>query len=177
MSNASRKLERIDPAVLAANPRCTLSAWLKYEPVVLAAYQRHPAPYIYRPTSMSPVSVCSKIRDAIRGKLAFDYPSEIDTPSLAIWYAEIIVKHDRENVYLGPEKAVTDALVGSATTADSIFSFDTLSFEEVSAFQLLLSGSRLIGPITVTHPPDVTLLPERPNVEMILKPNGTLILL
>jgi hypothetical protein len=173
-----RKLDNIDPQRLAGNPRATLQSWLKYRDVVLSAMNQHPKPFIYQPSSMTPSSVASKLRDAVRGKLAFNYPdNEITDLALARWYSEIVVKHDKENVFIGPPEEVKKTLVGSTPTSSSELSYPTLSFEEISAFTLLLSGGRIVGPIICTQPPDLTLLPLRPNVEMIKRKDGSLVLI
>jgi hypothetical protein len=173
-----RKLDNIDPQRLANNPRATLQSWLKYRDVVLSAMHQHPKPFIYQPISMTPSSVASKLRDAVRGKLAFNYPDdEISDLSLARWYSEIVVKHDKENVFIGPPEEVKRTLIGAKPSNDHELNFPTLSFEEISAFTLLLSGGRIVGPIKVTQPPDITLLPTRPNVEMLKRPDGSLVLI
>lgn len=173
------KLDRIDPSSLLHNPRATQGAWLKYEPIILAAFKQHPRPYIFSPSSMSPVSVCSKARDAVRGKLAFDYPSEVSTPDLQRWYSEVIFKVLEESVYIGPPQTSTDSLEGQGNTKSSAssLSFSELSFEEISAWALLISNGRFKGSVTVLYPPDLSLLPPRPNVEMMSKPDGSLVLL
>lgn len=173
-----RKLDRIDPQKLATNPRATLQSWLKYRDVVLSAIKQHPKPFIYRPVTMTPSSVASKMRDAIRGKLAFSYPDENVTDfALARWYSEVVIKHDKENVFIGPPDRVRGTLIGSTPTSSTELNFPTLSFEEVAAFTLLLSNGRIVGPILVTQPPDLTLLQKRPNVEILTKKDGSLVLI
>lgn len=173
-----KKLENIDPQRLAGNPRATLQAWLKYRDVVVTSMRQHPRPYIYTPTSMAASSVASKLRDAVRGKLAFNYPDpEVTDLALARWYSEIVVKHDRENVYIGPPEEIRSTLIGSTPTTPGELVFPTLSFEEVSAFALLLSNGRLVGPIRVQQPPDLSLLQKLPNVEILNRPDGALVLI
>lgn len=175
------KLDRIDPIVLASNPRATLDSWKRYEPIVLAAMSQHPRTYSYHPTSLAPTTVCTRLRDAIRGKIAFDYPSEKTATEVAEWYSQIVVKNNNENVFLGPQEKVLSELqgipLGGPPSAPSIYAYSSLSFEEISAFTLLLSANRITGPVTIAQPPDLTLLPERPNVEMLSRPDGSLILL
>lgn len=172
------KLDRIDPTALATNPRATLSAWKRYEPTVLAAMAQHPRPYVFRPSNMAPSTVASRLRDAIRGKLAFDHESVRSVDEVRRWYAEVVVKSDLAQVYIGPLEKVTEILAGDhVSTTPAPFSFDSLSFEEVSAFALLLSTGRLNGPVEIRCAPDLTLLPMRPNVEQITKPDGTLLLI
>lgn len=173
-----KKLDNIDPQKLAGNPRATLQAWLKYRDVVLSAMHQHPKPFIYQPVSMAASSVASKLRDAVRGMLAFNYPDPEITPLvLAKWYSEIVVKHDRENVYIGPPEEVKNSLVGTTPTSSTELNFPTLSFEEVAAFTLLLSNGRIIGPIMVKQPPDLALLQKLPNVEILGRPDGSLVLI
>ncbi len=173
-----KKLDNIDPQRLANNPRATLQSWLKYRDVVLSAIRSHPKPFIYQPVNMAASSVASKLRDAVRGKLAFNYPDpDITDNTLAKWYSEIVVKHDKENVFIGPPDAVRTTLTGATPYDGHEMSFPTLSFEEVSAFTLLLSGGRIIGPVKITQPPDLSLLTKRPNVEILSRPDGSLVLI
>lgn len=174
-----KKLDNIDPQRLASNPRATLQSWLKYRDVVRTAMLQHPKPYVYTPTSMATSSVASKLRDAVRGKLAFNYPDpEVNNLDLARWYSEIIVKHDLAgNVYIGPPEAVKTTLEGSSPSNRAELTYPTLAFEEVSAFVILLSGGRLSGPIKIMQPPDISILPRLPNVEILTKPDGSLVLI
>ena len=175
-----RKLDRIDPSILATNPRASIQSWLKYRDIVIAAYKQHPKPFVYRPVSMTPSSVCSKMRDAVRGKLAFDYPEdEVTNNELARWYSEVILKHDKEQVYIGLPEEVRATLIGvtpSGPNANGL-KFPTLTFEEISAFTLLLSAGRILGPVEILQPPDITLLPRRPNVEILNRKDGSLVIL
>lgn len=173
------KLERLDPKNLSSNPRASLSSWLRFSDIVLQAYRTHPQPFVFRPSNRSPSSIATKLRDAIRGKLAFDYPGfEIPNSDLLRWYGEVIVKPIGDDVYIGPALALVDTTgVISACPKLASPSFVSLSFEEVSAFQLLLSTGRLSGPILVQNPPDLTLLPERPNVELMPRADGSLVML
>lgn len=175
----SSKLERLDPKVLACNPRCRLDAWRKYEPVVLAAYAKHPMTYSYTPGNMAVSTVVSRIRDAIRGCIAFKHPTSVSHDLLAAWWDEIVIKHDDTTVHIGPEVAVVSTLEGHTPTKDSDFTFDSLSLEEVAAFTILLSTNRLRGPIIVRQPPNISLLlqNERPNVELMLQSDGQLVIL
>lgn len=161
---------------LAGNPRASLSAWLKYEPVVLAAYRQHPKPYSYRPANMAAVTVCSRLRDAVRGCLAFRYSCEISHDDLLHWFSEVIFKHDGTNVYIGPPERTLEKLDGEGSDVP-LYSFKELSLEEIVAFSVLISGNRISGPVFIAAPPDVSLLPSRPNVEVIQKEGGTLMLL
>ena len=172
------KLERTTPASLSGNPRATLAAWQKYEPIVISALRVHPKPFVYPCTTLRPVTICSRLRDAVRGKIAFDYPSELSTADVIRWYSEVVFKYDVENVYIGPVQNVKDVLEGSGVqTNSSHLVFPTLSFEEITAFSLLLSNGKLLGPVIVKVPPDLTLLPERENLEMVKKEDGSLMLL
>jgi hypothetical protein len=171
-----KKLDRLDLQTLSANPRASLSSWRKYEPIVEAAFFQHPKPYIYAPSSLSPYTVSSRIREAIRGKLAFDYPAKISTLDLSRWYDEIIIKNDAKNVFIGPPEEVQKSIKGTSLSTSPTYSFDSLSFEEISAFSLLLSNGRLTGPVTILQPPDISLLPDRPNVERIEKDGGLMLI-
>jgi hypothetical protein len=114
----------------------------------------------------------------VRGKLAFDYPcTEVTNDEILRWYAEVVFKNDREQVYIGPPEEVKSTLVGSTPASSTSLIFPTLTFEELTAFTLLLSGGRIVGPVQVKQPPDIALLEKRPNVEILHKPDGSLVLL
>lgn len=171
------KLSSIDSSTLASNPRATLSSWLRYEPIAKAAFLSHPIPYVYTPTSLSPSSVCSKLRDAVRGAIAFSYPGFCETPALARWWSEVVVSHDREKVFIGPPQRSLPAIDGSVHN-DWAFCFDRLSEAEFSAFELLLNSGRIKGPVMIHHPlASFSLLPLCDNVERIHRADGKLVLL
>lgn len=171
----SAKLSRISMESLAGNPRATLSSWLKYEPVVLAAYRQHPKPYSYRPANMSSATVSSRLRDAVRGMLAFCYSCEVPHDALLAWYSEVKIRHDGTNVIIGPLEKNPSQLEGEGSDLP-LYSFKELSLEEIVAFTVLISGNRISGPIYIASPPDVSLLPIRGNVEIVKKEDGTLML-
>lgn len=175
-----KKLENLDPTALAGNPRATLVAWKKYESTVLAAHRMHPQPYVFHPTNMAPATVASRIRDAIRGKLAFDYPSSLSTQDLLRWWSEVIVKTDGQgNVVIGPMQATAKPLEFAAPASDSGFVFDRLSFRQLSAFAVLLSSNCLSGPVVIRNPPDLTLIQslDLPNFEILNREDGSIVLL
>lgn len=174
------KIDRIDPKRLVGNPRASLSSWLKYQDIVISAFNHHPAPYVYTPQNRSPNTICSQLRDAVRGCLAFDYPCTISKSDLLRWYSEVVFKHDTQAVYIGSPERIIESLAGTGITpnaSDTTFRFPELTFEEISAFTLLLSTGRLKGPVHINTPPDITLLPDRPNVERLNREDGSLILL
>lgn len=172
------KLDRLDPDSLRGNRRASLPSWLKYQDIVLAAFRLHPQPYTFRPQGLSPLTVATRLRDAIRGALAFGHPCEIPQPDLLRWYSEVIIKSDESSVYVGPPpKNVPSPVEVAKETPSSSFSYDSLSFEEVAAFAVLLSSGRVRGPVEVRNPPDLSLLPERQNVEFYRPPTGGLVIL
>lgn len=179
MNSASPKLSRISSA-LVGNPRATLPAYLRYREVVLAAYAKHPAVYIYRPSNIACNTIVSRLRDAIRGALFFGYEDTIPLEDLRNWWGEVQVKTDGTHIYIGKQEHLVPILSGEevgGSHRDAKYTYPTLTFEEVSAFQLLLSTNRISGPVIVKSSPDITLLPQRDNVEMVLKPDGSLIIL
>lgn len=174
----SAKLERIDPARLATNPRASLSAWLRYEPIIHAAMRQHPKPYEYTPSNMAASTVCSRLRDAIRGAIAFGYSTNPTTEELTRWWAEVRITFAGNVIRIAPPSAdVATALAGGTAPNGTTLSFSDLSFEELTAFHLLLSNGRIPGPVIIAHPPDPGLLPTRPNVEILPRPDGSLVLL
>jgi hypothetical protein len=175
----ARKLDRINPATLAANPRAKLSAWLKYESIVKAAFMMHPKTYVYTPANRSPQTIVNHMRDAVRGCLAFNYPSGIPQADLLRWYDEVVFKATDEEVIIGPPVGVESHITGvdNGGPTPPSFKYDTLTFEEICAFTVLLSTGRINGPVQILHPPDITLIPERPNVELLPQSDGSLVML
>lgn len=175
----------IDPAALVDNPRATFREWKRYETCVVAAIVSHPKPYIFSPISVRPTTFVSRIRDAIRGCIAFNYPIISDTiithDELSKWWSQVVVKHDNNHVFIGTPERVSGAMTGEvfdATPASTTtLSFPSLSMEELIAFTVLISTGRLTGPVLITSPPDISLIPERPNVEMVPRQDGSLLIL
>lgn len=171
------KLSSLDPHELSGNPRATLPAWLQYQSIVLQAVHRHPLPFTFSPQNKSAQTVVSRIRDAVRGCLTFGYDigdPAISPESLLRWFGEVVFKAQGDLVTIGVPEKLKDRLVIS--TPSSELHFPTLSFEEISAFQLLLSTSRLTGPVIIDSPPDTTLLPARENVEILVNEKKQLVL-
>lgn len=172
------KIDRLEPELLSANPRASLSSWLRYADTVQRAFERKPHAYDFEPLNMKPSTVASRIRDAIRGCLAFGYPCDFASHAeLSLWWHEVVVKHTDKKVYIGPQEEVTEALKTRVAGPKTTYTFDNLSFEEVAAFAVLLSSGRIVGPVVITHPPDISLIPERTNLEMMPRPDGSLVLL
>lgn len=173
-----KKLSRISPSDLSSNPRATLRAWQRYEPIVLAAVAKHPSPFTFTPDSLEPSTFVSRIRDAIRGKIAFDYPSSLSVETVSSWFDEVIFKIINKSVYIGPKEALKTSPLLAAVEKSTDLTFSTLSFDEIAAFALLLSNGRLSGPIVITSPPkEVSLLPSYPNFQPLPRPDGSLVLL
>lgn len=170
------KLNRIDPEDLSSNPRATLAAWQRYEDLVIQAYQVHPKGWKYTPRMLAPVTFVSRIRDAIRGKIAFDYPSIVSKEQLASWYSQVIFKVIGIDVYIGPKTKLIETLKTSTTTKDTL-TFETLTLDEICAFALLLSGGHIQGPIVIQKPPAISSLPNYPNFHTLPRPDGSLVLL
>jgi hypothetical protein len=148
---------------------------------VIAAFTVHPKSYVYRCTTLAPSTVCTRLRDAIRGAIAFNFPILNDPfthSDLARWYSEVIFKYDQENVYIGPVEEIKETLEGGGSVrGEAVLSFPTLEFEEICAFSLLLSNNRIQGPVVILQPPDISLLPERQNLEQLKREDGSLVLL
>lgn len=178
------KSSRLDPSKLLGNPRATFAAWKKYETMALASYHAYPNAYVWEPDGMAPCTVATRLRDAIRGCLAFKHPIsevyEITHADLESWFDQVVFKYTDMRVLVGPPQKVIDELegaqVGSLQERKGL-TFPSLDFEEVNAFLLLLSRGRLVGPIIIHSPPDISLLSERPNVEAVPRPDGSLLLL
>ncbi len=172
---SASKLDRISPETLASNPRASLQSWKRYEAIVVSAFRFHPRTYVFTPSSHSPATVASRLRDAIRGCLAFSYDSPISASDLSRWYTEIIIKHTKDAVLIGPVAAVTSEILESREDART-FSFHTLTLDEIIAFTVLLSHGRISGPVTIFQPPDISQLPPQPNVEVMKRLDNSVVL-
>lgn len=173
------KLDRIDPATLQHNPRASLAAWSRYERIAVAAFRQHPRPYTCRSNTHAASAVATRLRDAIRGAICFGYPianGEISTADLTSWWGETIVKPCSDHVIVGPPKAVIEEMQISREDPRA-FSFHDLTLDELIAFTVLLSSGRIEGPVTVYQPPDISQLPPRDNVELLSRPDGSLVLM
>lgn len=173
------KLDRIDPTALQHNPRASLLSWCRYEKVTIAAFRQHPKPYIFQPSSLAPCTVASRIRDAIRGAIAFSYPIDsgaISTATLSKWWDDVVVKSAGEHVIIGPTKEVMAELQVSREDKRNL-SFHDASLDEIIAFSVLLSSGKLTGPVTIFQPPDTSQLPPRANVEVLQRVDGSLVLM
>lgn len=170
---ASSKLSRLSAESLSSNPRCTERAWRRFEEVVQTAFSQRPHPYVFSPTGLSIESTVSKLRDAVRGKLVFDYASSVSAEALTPWWAETVVRRQGEHVYIGPpDKKDFEPL---APKPEGLV-FEMLSENELNAFCLLLNNGKLQGPIVVKSGWTCLPLPYS-NVECIRKPNGSITLL
>lgn len=174
--SSSTKLLRLDPTLLASNPRATLSAWQRYEPLVLAAHSQHPQTFSYECTDMASNTICSRIRDAIRGALAFSYPSTLAHADLLSWYSEVIIRFDATHVHIGPRGPLTPTLSILKPKDSTTLEYARLTNDELHAFALLLSSGRLQGPI-LCHHPNLTSPLLHPNLEVIHREDGAMVLI
>lgn len=171
------KDQRLDPARLRDNPRATIAAWQRFESVVRAARQRFPSPYIYSPSNIQPTTAATRLRDAIRGAIAFNYLDDLDaTASLREWYNSVEIRNTTTSVTIGPRTRDAVPLEGVESTPSG-YSYASLSHEETAAFCTLLNTGKLLGPVTIGSPPNTDLLSSYPNVQFLPRPDGSLVLL
>ena len=172
---SASKLSRIDPASLAGNPRATYAAWLRFSLVVRNAMNDHPKPHTITPVSITPATYASRLRDAVRGAIAFGH-ADVPVEDLARWFGEVVVRYDARNVYIGPRE-VKPTEIETASIPKTEFSFATLTDEEFQAFVLLLNAGRISGPVHIETPNGLWCDPLLPNITFIPRPDGSLILL
>lgn len=172
------KLDNLTPSALSSNLRASISSWQRYERIVERAFHVHPQQFVFTPTLFSPATVASQMRDAIKGAIVFKYPTTLSENDLVRWFSETTIRHDKEKVYIGPRKKekVTCEITEERETE---LSFQTLSLNELNAFILLLGNERIKGPVVVRKCDALRLheVPPHPNVEIITKPDGSIILL
>ena len=167
----AKKVHSIDPRSLATNPRCTLSNWLRFAPVISEARAAFPKPYRYSNPALSPATIANNIRDVIRAAICFSFVEDVD--ALSSWFDSVVIRRCESDVFIGPPDALDSAQPLSTTSTLS-----TVTLEQLSALCLLLSSSILTGPYHVRTPPvSIDLLPQYPNCEIIHNADGSLTLL
>lgn len=169
------KLDRLDPDTLKDNPRATFSAWTRYTTIVRRARELFPHTYKFQPLGQVPATVASRLRDAIRGAIAFDYTE--DTPELRKWYEKIIITHTQKELIIRARDALRISPEVTAVLDDKFpFSYDTLDQTEYDSFGNLLNSGRIVGPVHMKHAPQF-LQRGWMNVEVIQRPDGSTLLL
>lgn len=170
------KSARLSRDSLISNPRATFTAWKRFENIVQAAMQQYPRAYIFKPVTLSNTTVVSRLRDAIRGAIVFEYTDY--TNQLANWFDEIVIKEYSDGqVFIGrPDLPAVDPIASENVKAEG-YVFDSLSFEELSAFCILLNTNRIEGPIKVGRPPDISILPDYTNVHITTHNDGSITLI
>lgn len=162
-------------STLATNPRASIRAWSRYRETVHAARRQHPETFVVTPTSFSPATFTSQLRDAVRGCIAFDY--EGDGEALSLWWQQVVVRFDEKKVYIGPPPKKTDEAAEFLKERKGELSFDSLDLEEAQAFRLLLSRGRLICSVHVRHPQGLEVMQSVNNCELSNQPDGSLLML
>jgi len=167
-----KKLTRVSAESLKGNPRATYAAWQKYEKIVAAAYAVHPQGYTIKPDDMSPATIASRLRDAVRGAIAFEFCSTIDVQDLARWFDEVIISHTVDSVYIGPKvRSVTAVNVSEVGTEPVRLHFPETTFR---AYATLINGGEVLTLVFAPqrdYDPNV-LAEEYPNVSVMLNKQG-----
>lgn len=169
------KLDRLDPETLKDNPRATHAQWQRFEAIVKSARMAFPTSWEYPIHGLTPNTAASRLRDAIRGAIAFNYTT--NTHELLEWYKKIHITHSSTHLIIRPtDMPKTSPAVQAVLSDEFPFSFDTLDQTEYDAFGTLLNSGRIIGPVHMKHAPAM-LQRGWMNVEVIPRPDGSLILL
>lgn len=141
----------------SSDPRFTLEAWHRFEGVIEAWLAAYPAPYIFKPDNLSVETVMARLRDAVKAKLTFGYPSSVvDHQILTQRWADVVVTRARGlngHVRIGrPEGRVKLALVteGKSTTTLSLVA---PTLEVLNAACVLLNAGVIATEISVTDCP------------------------
>lgn len=167
-----KKLTRVSAESLKGNPRATYAAWQKYEPIVKEAYSLHPQGYTFKPHNMASATVSSRLRDAVRGAIAFEFCSTIDVQDLARWFDEVIISHTVDSVYIGPKVRSVTAVNVSEVGAEPV----RLHFPETTfrAYATLINSGEVLTLVfapPIGYDPNV-LAEEYPNVSVMLNKQG-----
>lgn len=170
------KLDRIAPDTLAGNPRATLAQWKRYSHIVHKARELDPRPWEMRLVGLAPATAASRLRDAIRGAIAFHYTD--DTDGLMRWYDSVIITHTSTHLIIrSKDMPKTVPEVKAVLDEQYPFQFDTLALDEFHAFGVLLQTGRIVGPVHIRRPHADQLESHWPNVEIIPSRDGSLLML
>lgn len=159
---------------LAGNPRCTLEAWLRYRPYVEAAFGTYPEVYVVTPANFTSATFASRIRDAVRGAIVFQYPCAIPQPTLIDWWSKVVVRLYGDKVKIGPpdkiDVTVREVLVRLDQTTSE---HSNVTDMERDAFYILISSGRIPPPVIFNQVwPGWD--PGHPNVQILVKDGKTL---
>lgn len=141
----------LNKRLLADNPRASLSAWERFRPHIIRAISSYPNRVTISPTTLRACTYESRVRDAIRGAIAFGYEiSPHSTELLIDWYSKIVIRSTLTTVVIGPPSALDDES-GLTVQDDHIAVIEThtkVSVAERDAFVLLIASGRL-GSVTL----------------------------
>lgn len=172
------KLLRITPETLANNPRASLNEWLRFSHIVKDAMLQHPQSFFYKPETMSPNTLESRIRDAIRGCICFSYDPNSD--AIRTWFNEVIFSHTKTLLIIGPKKKQgsppIEGTQSNKSKSSVSYSYPSLTQHEYNAFITLLAANHINGPVIVDDPKNLE-LSDSPFVESLIRPDGKLIIL
>ncbi len=173
--------ETQDREALRQNPRASLSAWLRYEDLVHAAYLSFPEPFIIESADLATTTLESRLRDAIRGAITFGYPCDW-SDDLSTWWNQVIVKRT-----ITPPKVIickreTKGLPPvEFTTAENKtkLEFVSLTVPEWKAFITLINNGRIQGPVLVRDSSNCpgTETDIHLNVQLLTRPDGSTVIL
>lgn len=169
------KLSSITVERLKSNPRASAAAWHRYCPFIVEAIKKFPQPSRFIFAGLSPTTAESRIRDAIRGKIAFGYTEGPAVEDVVAWWEQIIVKRDGDFIYLGLKDKFEEPLKAT----EEGFQFINLDAQAIEAFALLLSRGHLKGPVKISVPPTLVSLNllSFPNLQVLNRPDGSLVLI
>lgn len=116
-------------------------------------------------------SIVSKIRDAVRGAIAFNYVDDVE--SLRDWFDKVEFRIFGAGLVIGPKETRKVEPLKEKKTG---YKFTALSLDELNAFALLLATEKIVGPVEVESC-IATYQSPYPNCFAQYQPNGTLLLL
>jgi hypothetical protein len=79
----------------SSDPRFSLAAWQRYEDTVAAWLQVYPSAHIFAPSNLSLETAIARLRDAVKAKLQYMYPSHVNHNALASAWPNVVVTRDR----------------------------------------------------------------------------------
>lgn len=171
--------KELNLSLLAENPRASLASWLRFRDHVIQAIEWYPQSLILHPISLRPSTYTSRVRDAIRGAIAFGYPcGTYSTDALLTWYTQISVRFTKTTVIIGPRDAVEEIApneVKPISLLEDAHRPIGVSPTERDAIVVLVGSGRLASGVTLaTVWPGWQ--PDNPNVIATVKDGKTILI-
>lgn len=163
------------------DPRFTLAAWQRYELHVAAWMDVWPLDYSFSPNELALETVRTRLRDAVKAKLHFNYPSSVVDHELLKqrWPGVVVTRHRTQKGYIriGPNEGRQKINLTSSTLSlahkNEALIVQSPQLSDLIAVAHLLNRGILVGEVLVQDYSQVVLqgltheLTRFPNVEIV----------